>query len=164
MLYAPRLEEAYERLAYHYARTGNVGKAVAYLTLVAKKAARYTAHVEAISHLTQALELLQTLPATPERTQQELPLHIALGASLIATKGYAAPEVEQTYTRARQLCQDLDEPHQLFPVLWGLWAYALVSAELQTAYALGEQLLALAQQAQDSGMLLVAHRAMGATL
>jgi predicted ATPase len=28
-LYAPRLEEAYERLAYHYARTDNVGKAVA---------------------------------------------------------------------------------------------------------------------------------------
>ena len=99
-LYAPRLEDAYERLAYHYARTDNVAKAVAYLTRVAEKAARNSAHVEAITHLTQGLELLKTLPATPERSQQELPLHIALGASLIATKGYAAPEVEQTYARA----------------------------------------------------------------
>src|SRR5712691_12043835 len=156
-LYAPRLEEAYDRLAYHYARTDNVAKAVTYLTRVAEKAARHSAHVEAISHLTQALALLQTLPATPEHSQQELTLHIALGASLIATKGYAAPEVEQTYARARQLCHHLDDPHQLVPVLRGLWSYYLVRAELQTAHALGEQLLALAQQVQDSAMLLAAH-------
>ena len=163
-LYAQRLEDAYERLAYHYARTDNVAKAVAYLTRVAEKAARHSAHVEAISHLTQALELLQRLPATPERNQQELSLHIALGASLIATKGYAAPEVAQTYTRARQLCQHLEDPQQLFPVLRGLWSYYFVRAELQTAHALGEQLLALAQQAQDPAMLVAAHRALGTTL
>jgi len=163
-LYAPRLEDAYERLAYHYARTNDTAKAVAYLTLVAKKAARNSAHVEAIAHLTQGLELLQTLPATPERSQQELALHIALGPSLIATKGYAASEVAQTYARARQLCHHLEDPHQLFPVLLGLQKYYLVRAELQTAHTLGEQLLALAQQAQDSAMLLAAHRALGAAL
>jgi predicted ATPase/class 3 adenylate cyclase/DNA-binding winged helix-turn-helix (wHTH) protein len=163
-LYAPRLEEAYERLAHHYARTDNVAKAVAYLTRVAEKAARHSAHVEAISHLTQALELLQTMPAMPERSQQELTLHIALGASLIATKGYAAPEVEQTYARARQLCQHLEDRPRFFTVLRGLWNHCNVRAELQTALALGEQLLSLAQQAQDPSMLLVAHRALGATL
>jgi predicted ATPase len=163
-LYAPRLEKAYERLAYHYARTDHAAKAVGYLTRVAEKAARHSAHVEAISHLTQALELLQRLPATPERSQQELTLHIALGASLIATKGYAAPEVAQTYTRARQLSQHLEDPQQHFPVLRGLWHYYLVRAELQTAHALGEQLLTLAQQAQDPAMLVAAHRALGATL
>ena len=51
--------------------------------------------MEAITHLTKGLELLQTLPATPERNQQEMDVHIALGASLIATKGYAAPEVDR---------------------------------------------------------------------
>ena len=163
-LYAPRLEDAYDRLAYHYARTDNMTKAVAYLTRVAEKAARHSAHVEAISHLTRALELLQTLPATPECSQQELTLHIALGASLIATKGYAAPEVGQAYTRARQLCQPLDDPHQLFPVLCGLRNHYNARAEYQTARTLGEQLLTLAQQAQDPTLLLVAHRALGVTL
>jgi predicted ATPase len=163
-LYAPRLEEAYERLAYHYARTDNVGKAVAYLTCVGEKAARHSAHVEAISHVTQALDLLQTLPSTPERSQQELTLHIALGVSLVATKGYAAPEVEQTYARARQLCDHLDDPHQLFPALHGLRNYYQVRAETRTGYALGEQLLTLAGQTQDSAMLLMAHRALGTTL
>ena len=163
-LYAPRLEDAYDRLAYHYARTDDVAKAVAYLTLVAKKAARNSAHVEAIAHLTQGLELLQRLPATPERSQQELALHLALGPSLSATKGYGSPEVEQTYARARPLCHHLEDHQQLFPVLSGLQVYYNNRAELQTAQALGEQLLSLAQQAQDSGMLLAAHANLGRTL
>jgi hypothetical protein len=49
-------------------------------------------------------------------------------------------------------------------VLRGLWHYYLVRAEYQTAHALGEQLLALAQQAQDSAMLVAAHAALGRTL
>jgi predicted ATPase len=49
-------------------------------------------------------------------------------------------------------------------VLWGLWAYALVRAELHTAHALGKELLALAQQVHDAVLLVAAHRALGATL
>jgi predicted ATPase len=108
--------------------------------------------------------LLQTLPETLEHVQREVDMLIALGASLIATKGQAAPEVEQTYHRAQHLCQSLDDPHQLFPVLRGLWNYYLVRAEYQMAHALGEQLLTLAQQIQDSAMLVAAHRALGVTL
>ena len=37
-------------------------------------------------------------------------------------------------------------------------------AEYQTALALGEQLLTLAQHIQDPAMLVAAHRALGATL
>src|SRR5215470_6429419 len=101
---------------------------------------------------------------TPERTQRELDLLIALGASLLAVKGYAAGEVRETYTYARQLCQHLDNPHQLFPVLRGLWNHYNVRAELQTAHELGKQLLTLAQQVRDPSMLCAAHRALGTTL
>jgi hypothetical protein len=48
--------------------------------------------------------------------------------------------------------------------LRGLWNYYHVRAEHQTAHALGEQLLILAQQSQDSAMQIIAHRALGATL
>jgi hypothetical protein len=48
-------------------------------------------------------------------------MHITLGASLIATKGFGAPEVAQTYSHAQHLCQQLEDPSQLFPVLRGLW-------------------------------------------
>src|SRR5262249_44291975 len=123
-----------------------------------------SAHVETVSHLRTGLALLQTLPETLERVQREVDMLITLGASLIATKGYTAPEVAETYTYARQLCQHLEDPYQLFPVLRGLWNYYNMRAEYQTAQALGEQLLSLAQQVQDSAMLGAAYRALGTTL
>jgi TOMM system kinase/cyclase fusion protein len=153
-----------ELLAYHYTEGGITEKAVHYWHHAGQKAIERSAHVEAISHLTKGLTLLQTLPETPQRLQREVDMLIMLGASLSATKGYAAPEVKQTYTRARQLCEHLEDSSQLFPVLRGLWNYYLVRAELQTAHALGEQLLTLAQQIQDSAMLVAAHRALGVTL
>jgi DNA-binding winged helix-turn-helix (wHTH) protein len=82
---------------------------------------------ETITHLASGIELLQTLPDSPERAQQELVLHLALGAPLIAAKGPAAPEVEQMYARACELCRRMGETEQLFPVLWGLVKTALVS-------------------------------------
>src|SRR5262249_28716217 len=153
-----------EFLAHHYTEAGLTGQAVAYWYKAGQKASERSAHVEAIAHLRQGLALLQTLPETPERTRREVDMYIALGASLLAVKGFAAPEVGETYTYARQLCQHLEDPQRLFPVLRGLWSYYLVRAEYQTAHALGEQLLTLAQQAQDSTMLLVAHAVLGRTL
>jgi class 3 adenylate cyclase/predicted ATPase len=153
-----------ELLAHHYTEAGLRAQAVRYWHKAGQRASERSAHVEAISHLRTGLALLQTLPETRERVQQEVDMHIALGASLAATKGYTAPEVGQTYTSAWQLCAHLEEPHQLFPVLHGLWNYYCAHAELRTAHELGEQLLSLAQQSQDSAMLLAAHRGMGQTL
>ena len=152
-----------ELLAHHYTEAGLTEKAVHYWHHAGQSAIERSAHVETISHLTKGLELLQTLPETPQRLQHEVDMLIALGASLRATKGQASPEVEQTYTRARQLCHSLHDPHQLFPVLRGLHGHCNVRAEYQTAQALGEQLLALAHQAQDTAMLLAAHRSVGTT-
>jgi predicted ATPase len=89
---------------------------------------------------------------------------LALGASLRATKGAAAAETQQTYTRAQQLCKDLEDPYHLFSVLHGLWNHYLTRPELQMAHELGEQLLALAQQVRDASMMCAAHRALGTTL
>ena len=153
-----------ELLAHHFTEAGLTEKAVHYWHTAAQRAVERSAHVEAITHLRRGMELLQTLPETPQRLQREVDMHIALGASLSATKGFATPEVEQTYSHAQHLCQHLEDPQRLFSVLRGLWIYSNVRAELQTAHTLGEQLLTLAQQIQDSAMLVVAHRALGATL
>jgi class 3 adenylate cyclase/predicted ATPase len=153
-----------EFVAHHFTEAGLTEKAVHYWHHAGQRAVARSAHVEAIAHLRQGLALLQTLPETPAHIQRDVDMHIALGASLVATKGYAAPEVEQTYTRAQHLCEHLDKPQQLFPVLRGLHTYYNVRAEIQTAHALGEQLLTLAQQSQDSAMLVAAHRVLGTTL
>src|SRR5262249_835019 len=158
--FAETAEAQPELLAHHFTEAGLTEKAISYWYKAGQSAIQRSAHVEAISNLTKVLELLHTLPETPQRLQREVDMHIALGASLSATKGYAASEVEQTYHRAQHLCQALDEPHQLFPVLWGLWGYAIVHGEFRTAHALGEQLLTLAQHTQDPVMLVAAHRAL----
>jgi predicted ATPase len=108
--------------------------------------------------------LLQTLPETLERTQREVDMHIALGASLLAVQGFAAREVGETYIAARQLCEHLEDPPRFFPVLRGVWNYYCVRAEYQTAHELAAQLLTLAQRTQDPVLLAVAHKTLGATL
>ena len=116
------------------------------------------------AHLTKGLELLKTLPDTPERIQQELTLQTTLGTMLSVTKGYAAPEVEQAYARALELCRQVGETPQLFPVLLGLWRFYFLRAELQTARELAEQIFRLAQSIQDPALLVWPHAALGLTL
>jgi TOMM system kinase/cyclase fusion protein len=153
-----------ELLAHHFTEAGLTEKAVGYWHQAGQRASERSAHVETISHITKGLELLQTWPETPQRHQREVDMLIALGASLIATKGYGAPEVEQTYLCAQHLCQHLEDPQRRFAVLRGLCGYYIVRAEYQTACKLGEQLLTLAQQVHNTSLLLAAHRVLGAAL
>jgi predicted ATPase len=153
-----------ELLAHHFTEAGLHKHAIGYWQRAGQRAIQRSGHVEAISHLTKGLEVLKTLPDTPERSQQELTLQITLGAPLTATKGYAAPEVERVYARARELCQQLGETPQLFRVLWGLLSFYAVRADLRTANELGMQMLRLAQRVEHSAFLVEAHRAVGATL
>jgi predicted ATPase len=101
--------------------------------MVAEKALQRCAYREATAYLTKGLALLQKLPNTSEYLQQELGLQSTLGLGLAATKGIAASEVEQTYARARQLCQQSGETSQFLPVLYGLWQFYLARGELHVA-------------------------------
>jgi predicted ATPase len=163
-LFAERLPEHYHALAHHYSRSGNTGKAIDYLYRAGQQAVERSAYAEAVSHLTTALDLLSNLPETRERSQQELVVQMTLGMALKATKGNGAPEMERLYTRARELCERVGEPPQLFRVLWGLWEVYFQRGDYQTMRALGEQLLSLAQRLQDPDLLLEAHHALWATL
>jgi predicted ATPase/class 3 adenylate cyclase len=160
-LFHSRLEDHYGDLAHHYSRSDNTEKAVEYLGLAGQQAVRRSANTEAITHLTTALELLKTLPDMPERAQQELALLIALGSPLRASKGFAAPEVEMVYTRARDLCEQIGEISQRFSVLRGLWGIYFARGQSQMTRELAAQLLHVAERAQDSALLSVAHHVMG---
>jgi predicted ATPase len=153
-----------EWLAHHYTKAGLMAQAIPYWRQAGRHAMQRSAYVEAISHLTQGLEVLKTLPETPERTQQELDLQTALGLSLMATRGYAAAEVEQVYTRMRELCQQIGDTPRFFPRLRGVWEFYLMRGELQTVHELGKQSLAWAQRQQSPAFLLGAHSNLRITL
>jgi class 3 adenylate cyclase/predicted ATPase len=152
-----------ELVAQHYTASGCTEQAVVYWQRAGQQANDRSAYVEAISHLTTGIELLTTLPETPEHTQQALILHIALGAALQMAKGLAAPEVEHAYTQARALCQQVGETPELVPVLFGLWRFYLLRSQLHTAHELGDTLLRLVQQAHGPALAVIAHYALGVT-
>jgi predicted ATPase/class 3 adenylate cyclase len=153
-----------ELLAHHYTEAGLAEHALPYWQHAGQLAIQRSAHVEAIAHLTRGLELLSTLPDSPERLQQELTLQLALGPALMAARGFGSSDVERVYTQARRLCQQTGDTPQLFPALYGLWQFYMLRAELQTVQEIAQQLFSLVQQMQEPALLAEAHRALGEPL
>jgi predicted ATPase len=162
-MFAEQLDDHLEELAHHYSRSDNAAKAVEYLGRAGQQALHRSAYADAISNLSAALNLLKKLPDSPELIQQELLFQLAVGPALIAIKGYAAPEVERAYTRARELCEQLGDTPEIFLALHGLWLLFLVPGELRKAYEIAEQLLRRAQGAHDQAPLIYAQLACGVT-
>ena len=146
-----------ELVAQHYTEASLIAHAIPYWQRAGKRAAARSANSEAISHLSMGLELLKTLPDSPERTQQELALLAILGPVLMLTKGWAAPEVKAVYTRREELCEQMGETPQLYSVWHGLRAFYFIRAEHTTGLELAERLLRLAQRFHDPALVLEAH-------
>jgi tetratricopeptide (TPR) repeat protein len=153
-----------ELLAHHYTEAGLREQAIGYWQQAGHRALQRSANPEAIQYFTTGLALLATLPETSARAQQELDLQLALGPALIPAKGYGAPEVEETYARARALCAQIGETPQLVPMLGGLCRFYENRGALLTARELGEQLDRLMQHATAPTPRLEAHDALGSTL
>jgi predicted ATPase len=163
--YGVRAAEHAAKLAMHFDHGRDYGRSAPYRRQAAENALRRHAYHEAMGHLARGLEVLQTLPATRDNVQHALELQTIVGMVLTVTKGFAAPEAAQAYARARVLCQQVGETPHLFPVLWGLWVYSLVRAELQTARELGGELMRLAESAPSPAFHLKrAHNVLGITL
>jgi class 3 adenylate cyclase len=153
-----------ELLAHHYAQAGLIDDAIAYGLRAGRRAAARSANEEAITHYTKALELLGTRSVGVERDQQELELLIALGVPTIAARGYMAADVEDIYSRARGLCDNVTETPHRFTVLRGLWNSAFLRKPLLKAQELSTELVALADAQGDDTRRALAHRAQGCTL
>lgn len=156
-LEAAHAEGAGERageLARHFPEGNDPEHALGYLKVAAENAQSRAAYREAINLLTQALAVLARRPATIERARRELDFQTALGPPLMALRGFAAPEVERTYRRARELCDEVGETEHRFPTLWGLSMWHLVRGRPTTARELADRLLELG--ARDPTMAHVA--------
>ena len=163
-LRADNLDAVSDQIATQYERANLAGPAIAYYQRAAQVAHRLSALQEAIVHLTHAVALLPALPDNSARATQELALQVALGPLLLATKGYAAPEVEQAFQRAWALCQQTGATPQRFQILWGLGRFYMVKPELAKARDASRQLLALAQESEEPDLLVEAFCSLGTHL
>ena len=137
-----------ELLAHHYTEAGLATQAIPYWQRAGQRAIERSAHVEAISHLTKGLEVLKTPPRHPRARPAGTGLADHPRPGLDGHQGPWGPGSGARLRPGAGVCQQVGETPQLFPVLWGLWRFYHVRAELQTARELGEQLLGLAQRAK----------------
>jgi predicted ATPase/DNA-binding SARP family transcriptional activator len=153
------------QLARHFEVACRASKAAAYCLRAGNRSLQLGAATEALAHFQHGLALLEHLPDTPQRAQQELALQLALCAPLQAVGGRAAPERRQASARAYELCLQLGSPReQMIPVLHVLWSYHHLSAQHRKAKELAVQLLELAEEEADPLCLAQAHMALGQTL
>ena len=120
----------------------------------------HVAHQQAKEQLLAALELIAGLPEGRQRAGRELEVQDQLSALLIIMSGYSTPGVDIACARMRELCRTIDDPRLLVPALWRLSIFYVVSTKLDTAVALGDQLLELAQLNDDPATQLAGHMAL----
>ncbi len=156
-------DEQIEVLALHYDRSGDVPKAVHYRLASGEKARRASAYEAAIAHFHRGLELLEALPDGRERRRKELALRLGLGVPLILVRGHAAPEVEASYNRARDLCELDGEPRDLFEVLLGLRRLWFGRGQCRRAHEIGQRMLKVAEDLHDTLLISRAHMMLAET-
>jgi predicted ATPase len=104
--YGERASAIAVELAMHFERGQDAVRAARYLQQVGEMALQRQAHQEAIRAFTKGLTLLQTVPETAARDQQEYALQLALGEVLEATQGSGSPAAEAAFSRALVLSTD----------------------------------------------------------
>ncbi len=159
--YATITENRPEQIAHHFTAAANYETALDWWIKAGSHALEQSASVEAIEHAKKGLNLLQHVSDSERNRRRELYLQMTLGPVLTATKGYAAPEVENAYKRAYELCKTVGVGEDLFPVLWGFYAFSVVRSEFLEALDAATQMLDIANKLQDESMQIESHQALG---
>jgi adenylate cyclase len=131
--------------------------ALTYHQRAGEQAQTRSAHTEAITHLRHTIALLATRPESGERDARAAALELALAGSLVPARGFAHPEVEAAYERARVLCETAGDARQLGLALSGLSSACSTRGEVERGGALAARVLAAAEQSGDQELALLGH-------
>jgi DNA-binding response OmpR family regulator/class 3 adenylate cyclase/predicted ATPase len=152
-----------ELLAHHLAQAGSIERGIDYLRKAGQRSIEHSANAEAIGHLTGALDLLQSLPNSPERKQTGLDLQVMMAQAMIASHGYAAPSTLRILLQARELIDESTSRSQKFAILFGIWVCHHLAGEIAKQRDVALEFLAEAERSDDTAMRCVAHRILGTT-
>ena len=150
-----------ELLAHHYTQAGLALPAAKHWAAAAMRALDRSANVEALAQAARGLELIAELAQSPDRDRLELSLRILEGAAYRAVRGFAAPEVARTFTRALELSERLDDLPRLIDVRRGLFSYHYARGELAAAREHGEHVAILGQRLNDRASQMLGYWMLG---
>jgi hypothetical protein len=152
-----------ELMAHHLSQAGLTERAIEYLGKAGRRAIERSANAEAIRHLERALEMVGSLPESQERRHLALGWQVMLGQAMIAHRGYAAPETTKLLLQAKTLFDDLTDPSQKFAILYLTWACHYVGGEVSKQTDVATEFLVEAERPNDTAVLCIVHRLLGAT-
>jgi len=152
-----RVESEPELVARHAEAAGRSDEAITYYGRAGDGAQARSAHEEAIGQLRKAIVLLRTQPAGAERDARELSLQLALGASLIAARGYSHGETAAAYEHAVALGAAVGDAARLGVARTGLAICYYTRGEVERGRALLAEVVAAAEARGDREQALVGH-------
>ncbi|MDJ0740542.1 MAG: AAA family ATPase, partial [Gammaproteobacteria bacterium] len=145
-----RLDAEPELMAHHATEAGLTETAIECWETAGRRAVHRSANAEAAHHYSRAIELLSEFTDCAQRTRDELRLLLALGSVEMSRKGYAAPETERIYLRARELCGQLKNPPELAWALQGAFLCHFIRGDLKSGREIAVEIDDLARQSGDS--------------
>jgi predicted ATPase len=146
-----------EVVARHAEAAGRIDEAITYLQRAGAQAQERSAHAEAIAHFRKGIGLLGMQADGGARDAREVTLQLSLGASLVAARGYAHPETEAAYERARLLAERWGDAARLGAARIGLSTVYGNRGEIERARALAAEVLAAAEARGDAEQALIGH-------
>jgi tetratricopeptide (TPR) repeat protein len=163
-VYGDRVREIAAELAMHFEQSRDWRHALEHLLQAAENAATRSAHHEAIDLANRGLGTLKFLPDAAEYAKHEMKLRMILIASMMAIKGFASEEVEKINARGRDLFWRHGPSPELFYMLWSLSFYQQFSGKMHSSLEVSYQFMQVAEELKDGGLIMEAHRSIGAAL
>ena len=133
-------------VAYHLTEGGALAEAIPFWVEAGRRAAAQAAHVEAVSRLNNALDLIRRLPATDDHAELELQLLLGLAVSLSASQGYSIPQMVKVLADARAICDRLGNVADLFAVLRLICSFAITASDLAAAEEATRRCMEISEQ------------------
>ncbi|MGB5750307.1 MAG: hypothetical protein WBM69_25250, partial [Desulfobacterales bacterium] len=146
-LYAERLEEFYEMLAYHYSRSDNLKNAYQYLYLAGKKASDRYSFREAFAFLKDATHTFDRLPDTFENKSEQIQvcLLIANAANVISF-----PEGSINFIKkGEKIAKELGDKKSLAQFYFRIGQYYFTKADSDSAIKYQEKYFEEAVKIKD---------------
>lgn len=147
-------------LAWHFSNASEYEKAIPNGIAAAKSSLEKALSLEAITHSENVLAWLKYIDIS-QRTAHELSVNCILNNAMMSQYGWADSRVKALAERSRQLLENCNNDQQSIQAMWVLAIYHHVASNRQDVRRLSEEMVAIAQRTDDTGLSVAAHTMLG---
>jgi tetratricopeptide (TPR) repeat protein len=136
-------------LALLFQAARDFSRAAEFFAVASERARQVFAYREALTLATRGMEMLEAVPATPDRAPRELLHLMSIAVATHPLRGYAAPELEGLYGRLQTLCDQIGDGPEIFGPLCALGAFRFMRADLRPGLTQMDRMAAIVDAVND---------------